>query len=435
MGAVVKQTREEYYKAVRPQQVIFRLAQRIMDDLLQGSQSSDKEKAKIRFLARHQLYPELVKIVREYVEKKVVFKPGVDVRELGLERYAAELCARVRDGILPVAARDDARLLPVLNSFQPFTSTANVNYQTTRAVVELGKSHLNRAVVRSGWERRAIEILEDMDSVECYAPNDRQIGLIVPYEHEGIRHNYEPDFLVKLTNGKTVMLEIKGEKGRLHDPDKVEAKNAAAKKWVAAVNNLGRWGQWDYEMCEDPAKLRGIIESHVDAGTDNRPFKFVQVSDGTAWKSCVPLTSLRAAASKFGEEQLDLGQPGEWSDEWVTWDGAPRFEKGMFVARVLGPSMQPDIPDGAYCLFGQPKAGSRKGRTVLVWHEGIADPHTGGQYTVKVYDSEKRGSSEGEWEHVRITLKPRNPEYQPIVLEPSEEGQVRVIAELIQVLG
>jgi len=435
LGDSVKQTREEYYKAVRPQQVIFRLAQRIMDDLLQGSQSSEKEKAKIRFLARHQLYPELVKIVREYIAKKVVFKPGVDTRELGLERYASELCARVRDGILPVAAREDAKLLPVLNSFQPFTSTVNVNYQTTRAVIELAKSHLNRAVIRSSWERKAIEVMEDLDCVESFAPNDRQIGLIVPYELEGVRHNYEPDFLIKLANGKTMMLEIKGEAGKMHDRDMVEAKNAAAKKWVAAVNNLGRWGQWVFEMCEDPAKVRATIEKHVDASKEARPFSFVSVSDANAWKTCVPLTTLRAAASKFSDEQMDLGQPGEWADEWVSWDGAPKFEKGMFVARVVGPSMMPDIPDGAYCLFGAPKAGSRKGRTVLVWHEGIADPHTGGQYTVKIYDSEKRGSSDGEWEHVRITLKPRNPAFQPIVLEPSEEGQVRVIAEVVQVIG
>lgn len=434
LGDAVKQTRDEYYNSVRPQQVIFRLAQRIVDDLLQGSQSSEKEKAKIRFLARHQLYPELVKIVREYVEKKVVFKPGVDTRELGLERYSAELCARVRDGILPVAAREDARLLPVLNSFQPFTSTVNVNYQTPRPVMDLAKSHLNRAVLRSSWERRAIEMLEDLDCVECFAPNDRQIGLIVPYEYEGIRHNYEPDFLVKLVNGKTVMLEMKGEAGKMHDRDMVEAKNAAAKKWVAAVNNLVRWGNWVFEMCEDPAKMRAVIEKHVDASHESRPFKFVDVTEATAWKTCVPLTSLRAAAGKFSEEQLNLGQPGEWSDEWVTWDGAPRFEKGMFVARVNGKSMEPDIPDGAYCLFGPPKAGSRNGRTVLVWHEGISDPHTGGQYTVKIYSSEKRGDEDGEWLHTRITLKPRNPAFDPIVLEPAEEGQVRILADVVQAI-
>lgn len=97
--------------------------------------------------------------------------------------------------------------------------------------------------------------------------------------------------------------------------------------------------------------------------------------------------------------------------------------------------MLPVIPDGSYCLFGPPNPGSRQGRTPLVWHEGISHPHTGGQYTVKVYESEKRGSTEGEWEHVRITLKSRNPQFPPIILEPSDKGQVRIIAEFLQVLG
>ncbi len=106
----------------------------------------------------------------------------------------------------------------------------------------------------------------------------------------------------------------------------------------------------------------------------------------------------------------------------------------MFVARVRGKSMEPDIPDGAYCLFRPPAAGSRKDRTVLVWHSGVTGPHTGGQYTVKIYTSEKRGNKAGEWQHTRITLKPRNPAYEPIVLEPEEEGQVRIIADFVQVL-
>ena len=61
----------------------------------------------------------------------------------------------------------------------------------------------------------------------------------------------------------------------------------------------------------------------------------------------------------------------------------------MFVARVQGKSMEPEIPDGAYCLFRQPRAGSRQGRRVLVWHSGINDPMTSGHYTLKVYTSEK----------------------------------------------
>ncbi len=434
-GDFIPQTRQEYYKAVRPQQVIFRLAEFILADLLHGVEAAESERVKFKFLARHQLFPEIVKIVRDYVEQKVTFAPGVDIRELGLKVYADKLRERIRDEILPRAASSDTKLLPVLNSFQPFTSTANVNYQTTRPVVDLVKSHLNRAVTRSSWESRAIGVLELLDCVECYTPNDRQIGLIVPYDYDGHRHNYEPDFIIRLHNKKTLMLEIKGEGGVIHDPNLVTAKSAAAKKWVAAVNNLGRWGTWAFDICTDLSKLREIVESHADVEASARPFRFVDVSTAKPWRDCIPLTTLQAAAGKFSEEQAGFDEMGEWAESWIAWDGAPAFEKGMFVAKVLGTSMEPGIPDGAYCVFRQPRPGSRQGRTVLVWHSGVSDPHTGGQYTVKVYESEKRSGEKGEWSHTQITLRPTNPTHQPIILEPTDEGEVRVVAEFVQVLG
>ncbi len=72
---------------------------------------------------------------------------------------------------------------------------------------------------------------------------------------------------------------------------------------------------------------------------------------------------------------------------------------------------------------------------MLVWHSGIEDPHTGGQYTVKVYSSEK--SSEGdEWGHTRITLRPDStvPGYRPIELSEDATVELRVIGELVAIL-
>lgn len=37
----------------------------------------------------------------------------------------------------------------------------------------------------------------------------------------------------------------------------------------------------------------------------------------------------------------------------------------VFAARVQDKSMEPEIPDGAYCLFRPPRPGSRQGRGVL----------------------------------------------------------------------
>ena len=69
-----------------------------------------------------------------------------------------------------------------------------------------------------------------------------------------------------------------------------------------------------------------------------------------------------------------------------------------------------------------------------MWHRGVVDPQLGGEYTVKVYESEKT-VKEDEWEHKSITLKPLNPKYEPIVLTPTDEGDVRVLAEFVEVVG
>lgn len=431
-GEFVRQNRQEFYRTVRFQQVVFRLAQLIVEDLVHGAGGASASDLRKAALAKHQLFPEVVQIVRQYVDRKVTFAPGVDHRELALERYAKLLRDRVRDGILPRVA--GTRLLPIVNSYHPVTSTAEVNYRTTRPVVELTKSHLNLASVRSEWEREAIAVLEDLDFVEAFAPNDRGIGFFVPYTYNDVPALYEPDFIVRLRGGRLVMLEIKGRAGEIHDQDRVLAKNAAARKWVAAVNNAGRYGQWVFEICKEVPLLRSVLQRHVQAAFI-LPFRSVQPGPGDRFRTCVPLVSLRAAAGRWSQEQQGLEQPGEWAEDWVTYETRTRFEPGMFVARVQGDSMAPEIADGAYCLFRQPRAGSRQGRKLLVWHSGIADPHTGGQYTLKVYTSEKARAGDGDWQHTRIVLKPLNPAHQPIVLTPADEGEVRVIAEFVEVVG
>lgn len=431
----VKHTREEYYKSVRPQQIVFRLAQMILNDLIEGESGSiSRERAELRFRARHQLFPELVGIVQNYIDAKVQFKSNLDARELGLEIYARQVVERICDNILPAASKK-GKLIAVPNKFRPFNSTADVNYQTTRRVLSLTKSHLNRAMIQSDLEAKAIEILEDMDCVEYFTPNDRQVGLAVPYDLDGECKTYEPDFVVVMSGGKKVMLEIKGVGGKRWDENAIYAKNAAAKKWCEAVTNIGKYGEWAFEISENLQKLRSVLEVHSAQIAEIKPFKFVEPTAKSAWKTCVPLTTLKAAAGAFSDEQIILDGFENWGDEWITWDGLTNVQHGMFVAKVTGKSMEPLIPDNSYCLFRQPTAGTRNGKIVLVWHSGITDPHTDGCFTVKVYQSEKTEYETGEWRHVRIKLNPKNPEYEPIILEPDDEGEVRVVAEFVHVVG
>jgi hypothetical protein len=107
----------------------------------------------------------------------------------------------------------------------------------------------------------------------------------------------------------------------------------------------------------------------------------------------------------------------------------------MFVAQVVGRSMEPSIPDGAYCLFGAPVSGTRHGKIVLVQLRDATDPETGQRYTVKRYESEKAENEDGVWRHITITLRPVNSEFEPIILIGDDDESLRVVAEVVEVLA
>ncbi|MBU1700460.1 MAG: DEAD/DEAH box helicase [Candidatus Eisenbacteria bacterium] len=170
-----------------------------------------------------------------------------------------------------------------------------------------------------------------------------------------------------------------------------------------------------------------------EAASENREFSLKRVYPSAAEKyvECVPLVPLEVAAGGFGESQNVAD--GEW--EWVEVKTSRKLRAGMFVAQVVGRSMEPRIPDGSYCLFSGPVTGTRQGKIVLVQLRDQVDPETGARYTVKQYESEKSAGDEGPWRHIKITLKPLNPSFEPICLTCEDEGQVAVVAELAEVLG
>lgn len=175
-------------------------------------------------------------------------------------------------------------------------------------------------------------------------------------------------------------------------------------------------------------RLRASVRSPPGAAASR--LRWVDGAVNDRYVTCVPLVPLAAAAGAFGDPQ----HVSDHDFEWVQVDGERRLQPGMFVARVVGHSMEPGIADGAYCLFAAPVTGSRQGRTVLVQLRDTADPETGQRYTVKRYASEKARAGDS-WQHTRITLHATNPAYAPLVLEGVHEDAVQVIAEFVEVLG
>lgn len=166
-------------------------------------------------------------------------------------------------------------------------------------------------------------------------------------------------------------------------------------------------------------------------GVARAVLRLVRPSEARCWMSAVPLVPLAAAAGAFGASQ-NAGSEGEW--DWVEFDVARTLRRGMFVAKVIGKSMEPLVPDGSYCLFSAPVTGSRQGRVVLVELRDSVDPESGERYTVKRYSSEKSEGRE-DWRHIQVTLKPENPDFEPIVIQAEDEAEVAVVAEFLEALG
>jgi SOS-response transcriptional repressor LexA len=173
----------------------------------------------------------------------------------------------------------------------------------------------------------------------------------------------------------------------------------------------------------------GALPMDGSTKTSPRP-QIVQPRPEERYVTCVPLVPLKAAAGAFSGPQHV--EDDNW--EWVAIDSKRRLRPGMFVAQVVGQSMEPAIPDGSYCLFRAPVTGTRQGKIVLVQLRDSIDPDNGERYTVKRYLSEKVVDDDS-WRHVRITLKPMNPEFQPIEIMSAEDGELQVVAELVEVLG
>lgn len=250
----IRQDRSAYYESFRMQQFEYNTARRIVDDLV--SESTDAS------LNRAHLFPEVLRILREYITKKVLLPEGVDIREIALELNARKLRERLEDGIILGATKKEAPLLPVLNLAQPFVSTRDIEFKTTMDVVYLRRSHLNCAPVHSkqDGEAKAMRILEDSSHAQYFAPNVTRMGFSIGYEYQGQSHEYEPDFFVRLTDESMLVLETKGVAGELHYPDMVNAKNAAARKWVQALNNSGEYGRWRFAICRDLDALDELLQ-------------------------------------------------------------------------------------------------------------------------------------------------------------------------------
>ena len=161
-GEFQVQDRQAYYASTHVQTIAFEIARQIVT-VLDGAEFQNpalKGDPKLRGQSRHQLFPQVLRLVYAYIEQRVNCR-GVDPRELGQERYTQLIVERLLAAIKPDDDAGEAPLLPILNRYQPTGSTAQVDFKTTRPCFTTVYSHINLVAADTArWEQSAAFRLE-----------------------------------------------------------------------------------------------------------------------------------------------------------------------------------------------------------------------------------------------------------------------------------
>lgn len=142
----------------------------------------------------------------------------------------------------------------VLDRERPIRTTGDMlPWYTSRPCGETEKSHVNKCVFDSAWEASEAFALDRDSHVVAWAKNDH-LGFEVHYVFQGLVRKYRPDFLVRLTSGATLVLEVKGR-----DTPQDRAKRAALAEWVTAVNEHAGFGRWTSGVSFSPSDVAAVV--------------------------------------------------------------------------------------------------------------------------------------------------------------------------------
>jgi type III restriction enzyme len=252
-GLEVVHDRNPFHREKRLQATVYEIAAELIRRL--------KEKRE-DWSVRHVLFPQVLDAVWCYLEERIVVERDVTLEEIALLKYKQRIIERLTEAIEPDTEAGEPPILPIIERFRPIGSTSEVLFRTVRPCVGTTKSHISHVVLDAPkWEHSVAYQLERMPEVIAYARNDH-LDFTIPYEWQGLRHEYRPDYLIRwLTENREeikIILEVKG-----FENEQDRQKEMAAYKWVRAVNYHGEFGRWVFVICRDPNSLRSRLVEAV----------------------------------------------------------------------------------------------------------------------------------------------------------------------------
>jgi type III restriction enzyme len=240
-------------------------------------------------LPAHVLFPQIRAIVDRFAREFVVVPPGSDLLDLFTAPYYGWALEILRQQIHPDRDAGEAPELPRYTEPE-VGSTSAVDFWTARPVHEVSRSHVNYVVADTArWEQQAAYYIDKHPAVRAFVKNSG-LGLTIPYLFNGQPHDFTPDFLIRLKVDvdRYFILETKG-----FDP-LAEIKQAAALRWVAAVNADGRHGNWSFAMARSIEDVSYLLTEAGRSGSAIRD----------AEEFGVDISLLKSALRRSPEERL-----------------------------------------------------------------------------------------------------------------------------------
>jgi type III restriction enzyme len=244
---------EKAVEDFRLQHLIFRAARKLF------LSSSDGFEGDKQYLA-----VQLIRIVEQFLESDKLDIPSLWHQDPVRRRL---LFALNMDNVVThvnrfVSKQNVERLEALFDEHQPIGATSQMRpWLTTKPCRPTERSQISHVVYDSTWEKPVADICEKDESIQAWAKNDH-LGFKVRYLWNGSSRNFVPDYLIRLKNGQTLVLEVKGQ-----DSEQNRAKRAAMDTWIKAVNEQGGFGSWCFDTVFDPSQVRDVIGAHSKQST------------------------------------------------------------------------------------------------------------------------------------------------------------------------
>ncbi len=237
---------ENLGRKYRLQKVIFEAACDVYDQMKPGWKGS-----------REFLLAQVIGLVEQFIRSdRIEISPPLfnqdDLRRqivitLSMNQVVQHIWQEIRD-------ENTESLEPVFDSEKPIRCTGDMRpWYTGKPCEVTRRSHISHCVYDSTWEATEAFELERNENVAAWVKNDH-LGFEVMYVYKGVVRKYRPDFLIRLTRGKMLVLEVKGR-----DTQQDETKRRFLDEWVKAVNEHGGFGPWAWRVSQNPADIEGLL--------------------------------------------------------------------------------------------------------------------------------------------------------------------------------